>query len=118
MQSRTTRLLLGAAATLVLVGVGNIAIGRSKANDYVALLSRDSGSAASELPRGQRRRIMNDTYVRRVRSRIDFYEFVELGGKTFMALGGLCLVGALLAMRLQGERPRRLPTEAQNGNNS
>ena len=101
-QVRRLRLLLGSAGILAFVGLGNSIFGYYKAEEYretlseanarLTRLNQDSPLPVLDQP------IMPDPRshpLRVLESRIQFYEYVSLGGKCMLSLAGVLLLGTL-----------------------
>ena len=101
-QLRRLRLLLGSAALLAFVGLGNTIFGHYKAEEYRVTLSEANARLTSlnqdsplplltppimPDPENQPLRVME--------SRMRFYEYVALGGKCMLALAATLLLGTL-----------------------
>lgn len=115
-EPQTTRgprvpLHITAAAVLLLMGLGNIVYASSKSGQYSHLLSLASREA--ERPVTSRSIPMfhplnideHSKYLNKLRSRIEFYEFVIDGGKCFIAAAALVLTLGMAG--LLGHRPPR-----------
>lgn len=80
------------------MGTGNIIYGEFKTSEYLQVLANSSSSLpqnpeVSSLP-SINRYISTDSYrtqIARVRSRVDFYEVVIVGGQYLAGAGGLLL---------------------------
>jgi hypothetical protein len=114
-KNRRMRSLLGVALICILLGAGNILFGQLKANQYSTLLSE----ARAELARpestlslpllGPTMNIDKQTqHITRLEIRVDFYNFVVLGGQCLVALGFISLAACLL-MVARGEEVRPSP---------
>lgn len=102
--ARGARTLLAIATLLVILGAGNVIVGRSRANDYTALLSKAAASPARQDSKDAKRVRDDSVHIRRVRSRIAFYEMVDLGGRCFLAGAGILLLASLIPLRLGAAR--------------
>lgn len=87
------------ALCFVLLGSGNILFGTLKRQDYVtaleeAQLELNTSPLRAEVP------LLNPTvnidlqteYMNRLSARINFYEFVVIGGRCLLAIGGLFIL--------------------------
>ena len=103
-----SRIFFGIAVMFSLVGSGNIIVGHSRTLEYTRTLSktehrrtsRNSSTSQNNSQGGEDFREI----VLRLKSRIEFYELVESGGKAFMALAALFFLVALAAMRPRPEK--------------
>ena len=99
-----TRLLL--AAAFLALGAGNILYGQRKYTEYEAILSKANAELTSP-EKESSPAILTPTvnidkhsqYIEKLRSRIDFYHLVYIGGGCFAALGMILLLLAYLARR-------------------
>lgn len=93
------RFTLGAGLGLIILGIGNIIYGEHKTAEYLQVLADSSSNLpqtpdVSPLP-SLSRYISTDTYrtqIARVRSRVDFYEVVIVGGQYLTGTGGFLLL--------------------------
>ena len=106
-RDRVLRTLIATAALTTILGAANVLFGTSKISHYEVVLSKASAELATpeeitktpffdqslSLDRQQ-------AYINRIRARIAFYGFVVLGGKTFLAISGALLLGALIRLGL------------------
>ena len=74
---------------LGLLGAGNVAYGRWKADQYSAILQKNSASSSTSA----------DQYSKRLSATIEFYEVVIFGGRSLLGVAGLALCFALIARR-------------------
>lgn len=96
---------------LLLLGVGNIWVGSYKADQYrevieeISLLQATPGlEGASTLRRIQLAEEVSSRHYERLakaRARLDFYQLVTYGGKVFVGLSTVFLLGGLMLSYLQ-----------------
>ena len=99
------RTALGVAALCILLGVGNILYGDSKLRQYSQTVSdsahqlstHDIATAAAPYANSGNPDAESQ-YLVRVKARLGFYELVVLGGKCFLALGGVLLLASLVML--------------------
>jgi len=99
-----TRLIL--AAAFVALGIGNIFYGQQRYTEYEAILSKANAELTSP-EKKLRVSILTPTvnvdkhsqYIEKLRSRIDFYHLVVIGGACFLVLAALFLLLAYLNAR-------------------
>lgn len=108
---KQVRTLVVTGLVFLLLGLGNVTFGTMKAREYTALLSSATLGPASPPPRVAEIPFRFDldtdkrgVYVSKLTARIQFYQFVTLGGHCFVAIGVALLLGTtLLARRGEGE---------------
>ncbi len=103
--NRIKKLYLGLAILLLTLGIGNLAFGKHKKAEYIQILSEaKAGVTIPELGETPFSKPTYDRYVdldrqqkhlERVQSRVNFYEFVMLGGKALLGLAGIFLLAWL-----------------------
>lgn len=116
--SATVKNLLGAAAILIILGIGNISLGLYKSNQYARILS--SAERALATRQTERPNPLSDPSVikdqkleniARIKARIGFYEFIKMGGEFFLASAGVCLLTIAWIIKSAGTIPEdRGPT--------
>lgn len=119
---RGIRTQLGIAIMFLLMGFGNMIYANLKYNEYSALLQK----ARSELRTHSRERVrdlpvyvpaMNldeqSKYINKLKARINFYEFVVMGGKCFITLAGVLLLGCLPRLGNREEPQTPASTEGE-----
>ena len=97
---------------LLALGIGNLAFGNYKHNQYVQILTSTLDSQTTENFNSAYTSSSSppflDTevnfsqqyhYIARLRSRLHFYQLVIIGGKCFLALSGLFLLCSLVTLR-------------------
>jgi hypothetical protein len=95
---KNRKLLLGVAILCFLLGTGNITYGYHRKKEYKALLveARQSKNENNNviLPFvGKDVNVqLHDEHIKRIKSRLDYYNFVNLGGKVFLACSGMLLL--------------------------
>ena len=95
---------------MLCLGSANILYGRSKIDEYISVLS-NSASTIPSLEDTQSPMPVLGRYIQvdqqvdqlnRVKSRIDFYELIIVGGKAFLAISGICFLAFLFLLRKDG----------------
>ncbi len=107
---------------LLLLGVGNIWVGSYKADQYrevieeLSLLQPTPGlEGASTLRRIQLAEEVSSRHYERLakaRARLDFYQLVTYGGKVFVGLSAVFLLGGMMLSYLQ-QLSARTPYQTQ-----
>jgi hypothetical protein len=101
---RSIRTQLGIAVMFIIMGFGNVIFANLRYNEYSSLLEK----ARSELRDHSHERVrdlpvfvpaMNldeqSKYINKLKARLNFYEFVIMGGKYILSLAGILLLGCL-----------------------
>ena len=105
---RITQAFIGTAIVCFLIGIGNIIFGRIKWSDYRDIMIQATAEMNPErqpvhslwkrsspfLPGPNMDK--QARYIARIQQRLEFYEFVMLGGKFFLAFSFVILLAALL----------------------
>jgi len=101
--------LLSSALIFFILGVGNLLFGLVKGNEYRSLIQQ----AQDELKLSEQPVIplvdsslniySHVQHVNRLKSRLDYYDFVTLGGKVFLALSGIFLLLCLVIKQTNEE---------------
>lgn len=96
------RNLLGAAAILLILGVGNMSLGTFKERQYLKILSSAETELATRQAEGtsplsdpaiaQDQKLQK---IERIKARVGFYEFIRAGGEFFLAASFLCVLAIL-----------------------
>ena len=113
---------LGAALLFILLGFGNIIYGNSKSAYYFQLLqqdqtpsvlspnpdqdgnSLDNNKASANVQSLMFPEVSTDEHARhlkRVTSRLEYYQIAILGGKVFLAFAGVFLLSVLITLRME-----------------
>ena len=107
---RPVRTLITGGSLCLLLGFGNTTYGSFKLKEYEFLLSKAASELATPYPAHPelpfKLEVNTDKqvlYINKLKSRISFYSFVVLGGKSILALSGILFLGALLWWRTTGE---------------
>lgn len=93
---RKLRLIIGVALIFMILGIGNMLIGRSRATSYQTLLKQSLEIQINN---------SSSNSIDRIKARLDFYRIVELGGKCFLVVSGFLLLWYLLLLR-DDEEPK------------
>ena len=107
---RRLRTVLGIALILIILGTGNLLIGHNRSKTYKNLLQKIQSEHETSLLRDEvsgepiigSSKQEDDRYLihrNRLQARLEFYRLVELGGKCFLALSGLCMLAYLVFSR-------------------
>ena len=109
-KDRAIRTLFAVVAVFSVLGLGNIIFGSKKLDYYRSSLSTATTSPAmpdhpegveSLPPKVNRER--QDDYIRRLHARVSFYSLVVIGGKCFLAVSGMALLGIFVRLRLRDD---------------
>lgn len=112
-RGHTLRTLFGVAAIFLVLGIGNLVFGALKVEEYSRLLSKATAELATThaspgpLPGPTMQLDREELYLQKLRDRIAFYGLVKLGGRCFLALAGVGLLGILVLLKVSdtGEPP-------------
>ena len=105
--ARKQRALLGFSLLFIVLGLGNLAVGYSRASEYEALLKDAVMNLSPEpsllegagLPAPPESEANKEVHIRRLTARLDFYRTVMAGGKVFLGIAGFMLLFVLLLSR-------------------
>lgn len=91
--------LLIAGLLLVCLGIGNWAIGATRAHPYARYLQRHPGPPrASDRSKNELLEPPDDQREQRdvARGKLEFYQLVQSGGRLMVITGALCVLGAMV----------------------
>ena len=116
---RLAQIFLATAMSFLVLGVGNFIYGSVKLSEYSQLLKNANEELAetelknaSKAPSQPSRNLklltrlnvdQQTQHISKLKTRVDFYAFVARGGKCFLALSALALLGFLLSLGLGSE---------------
>jgi hypothetical protein len=100
-QRRWLQTLLGSALVLGILGFSNTFYGYRKYQQYSAHYRQASAATPLAVPflSPDETRERNSEQLEKMKASVEFYAFVTLGGKYFLAGSGLLLLVSLLLMR-------------------
>ena len=107
---RRVQTLFGAATIFIVLGTGNLYFGQSKLSHYQELLSAATNELTTTQDTENTDPVMpainvdqQTQFIKRLQARVDFYTLATLGGRCFLAIAGLCLLGILLIRSIGGD---------------
>lgn len=120
---RRQRAFLAFGILFVILGFGNLVIGKYRINLYNALLRDTQLQYERELNNEKYQSdpvILSPSqeidryalHLRQVKSRLDFYRVVEIGGKCFLALSGFLFLSYFLVSRESANQRSDIREEA------
>lgn len=107
--SKPIKLQIGVALFLLLLGIGNLFFGQYKMHQYSKMYQEATreiyqvSDVKKSIPMfdSSPNITMQLQYITKLKSRLEFYNFVILGGKLFLAISGVIFLFSLITIKQQ-----------------